>query len=76
MNYGFVKVAAAVPHVKVADCKFNVEKIESLIAVAEGKGVQIIIFPEMSITDILVVTYSDNNFLLEEAEMGADANSE
>ena len=26
MNYGFVKVAAAVPHVKVADCKFNVEK--------------------------------------------------
>lgn len=37
MNYGFVKVAAAVPHVKVADCKFNVEKIESLIAVAEGK---------------------------------------
>ena len=57
MNYGFVKVAAAVPHVKVADCKFNVEKIESLIAVAEGKGVQIIIFP-----DILAVTYSDNNF--------------
>ena len=48
MNYGFVKVAAAVPHVKVADCKFNVEKIESLITVAEGKGVQIIIFPEMS----------------------------
>ena len=45
MNYGFVKVAAAVPHVKVADCKFNVEKIESLIAVAEGKGVQIILFP-------------------------------
>ena len=26
MNYGFVKVAAAVPHVKVADCKFNVER--------------------------------------------------
>ena len=39
MNYGFVKVAAAVPHVKVADCKFNVERIESLIAVAEGKAI-------------------------------------
>ena len=50
MNYGFVKVAAAVPHVKVADCKFNVERIESQIAIAEGKGVQIIVFPEMSIT--------------------------
>ena len=23
MNYGYVKVAAAVPRVKVADCKFN-----------------------------------------------------
>ena len=63
MNYGFVKVAAAVPHVKVADCKFNVEKIESLITVAEGKGVQIIIFPEM-------VTYSDNNFCWKKQKWG------
>ena len=23
MNYGFVKVAAAVPRVKIADCNFN-----------------------------------------------------
>ena len=28
MNYGFVKVAAAVPRVKVADCKFNASQIE------------------------------------------------
>ena len=59
MNYGFVKVAAAVPHVKVADCKFNVEKIESLIAIAEGKGVQVIILP-----DIPVETCSDSKFCL------------
>ena len=25
MNYGYVKVAAAVPRVKVADCKFNAD---------------------------------------------------
>ena len=55
MNYGFVKVAAAVPHVKVADCKFNVERIESQIAIAEGKGVQIIVFPEMSITGYTMI---------------------
>ncbi len=70
MNYGFVKVAAAVPHVKVADCKFNVEKIESLIAVAEGKGVQIIIFPEMSITGYTCGDLFGQQLLLEEAEMG------
>ena len=70
MNYGFVKVAAAVPHVKVADCKFNVEKIESLIAVAEGKGVQIILFPEMSITGYTCGDLFSQQLLLEEAEMG------
>lgn len=70
MNYGFVKVAAAVPHVKVADCKFNVEKIESLITVAEGKGVQIIIFPEMSITGYTCGDLFGQQLLLEEAEMG------
>ena len=66
MNYGFVKVAAAVPHVKVADCKFNVERIESLI----GKGVQIIIFPEMSITGYTCGDLFGQQLLLEEAEMG------
>ena len=50
MNYGFVKVAAAVPRVKVADCKFNSERLEGLITIAEGKGVQILTFPEMCIT--------------------------
>ena len=70
MNYGFVKVAAAVPHVKVADCKFNVERIESQIAIAEGKGVQIIVFPEMSITGYTCGDLFGQQILLEEAEMG------
>lgn len=70
MNHGFVKVAAAVPHLKVADCKFNVMKIESLIVVAEGKGVQIIIFPEMSITGYTCGDLFGQQILLEEAEMG------
>ena len=41
MNYGYVKVAAAVPRVKVADCKFNASEIEKEIIIADGKGVQI-----------------------------------
>ena len=28
MNYGYVKVAAAVPQVQVADCFYNIEQIE------------------------------------------------
>ncbi len=70
MNYGFVKVAAAVPHVRVADCKFNVARIENQIAIAEGKGVQIIIFPEMSITGYTCGDLFGQQILLEEAELG------
>ncbi len=49
MNYGFVKVAAAIPSVQVADCDYNEKKIESLVLQAEGKGVEIICFPELSL---------------------------
>lgn len=35
MKYGFVKVAAAVPALKVADCQFNVCETEKLIVEAE-----------------------------------------
>ena len=69
MNYGFVKVAAAVPRVKIADCNFNAKQLESLIAVADGKGVQIITFPEMCITAYTCGALFGQQLLLEEAEM-------
>jgi len=50
MNYGFVKVAAAVPSVKVADCTYNISHIEKLVSKAESKGVRVIVFPELCIT--------------------------
>ena len=50
MKQGFIKVAAAVPTVKVGDCQYNLNQIENLIALAEGKGVEIIVFPELCIT--------------------------
>ena len=70
MNYGFVKVAAAVPRVKVADCKFNAGQIETEIIIAEGKGVQIIAFPELCITGYSCGDLFGQQVLLEEAEMG------
>lgn len=50
MNYGFIRVAAAVPTLKVADCKFNSQKIFELIELAEKKEVEIISFPELALT--------------------------
>ncbi len=69
MNYGFVKVAAVVPQVKVADCQFNAQKIESLITTADKQGVQIINFPEMCITGYPCGDVFAQQLLLEEAEM-------
>ena len=69
MNYGFVKVAAAVPRIKVADCKFNSERLEGLITIAEGKGVQILTFPEMCITGYTCGDLFAQQLLLEQAEM-------
>lgn len=50
MDYGFVRVAAAVPKLKVADCKFNADNIIELIKKAEIEGIQFVVFPELSIT--------------------------
>lgn len=68
MNYGYVKVAAAVPRVKVADCKFNAREIEKEIIIAEGKGVQIIAFPELCVTGYTCGDLFAQQLLLEEAE--------
>lgn len=70
MAHGYVKVAAAVPRVKVADCRFNASEIEKQIMIADGKGVQIIVFPELSMTAYTCGDLFGQQLLLEEAEMG------
>jgi len=68
MNYGFVKVAAAVPLVQVADCFYNIEKIEGLMRQASEKGVQIIAFPELSVTGYTCLDLFAQQTLLDGAE--------
>ena len=47
---GFIKVAAAVPEVRVADCNANSEAVEQLIRSAADEGVTLVTFPELSLT--------------------------
>ena len=68
MKYGFVKVAAAVPVVKVADVDYNVQQIESLIAQAEGRGVEVLVFPELCITGYSCQDLFKEQLLLDRAE--------
>ena len=68
MKYGFIKVAAAVPAVKVADVDYNVQQIESLIAQAEGQGVEILVFPELCITGYSCQDLFKEQLLVDKAE--------
>ena len=49
-RYGFLKTAAAIPSVRVADCAYNGERIAALVAEAAGRGVEVVLFPELSVT--------------------------
>jgi len=70
MKYGFVKVAAAVPAVKVADVEYNVQQIESLIAQAEGRGVEIMVLPELCVTGYSCQDLFKQQALIDRAEQG------
>ena len=49
-HFGYVRVAAAVPHMRVADCQYNATEIKKQITEAMQEGVEVVCFPELSIT--------------------------
>ena len=49
MKYGFVKVAAATPHIRVADTQFNTQQIVEQISLAGKEGAELVVFPELCV---------------------------
>lgn len=49
-KYGFVKVGACVPKLKVADVKFNTAEIKKQIEEAISKNIGVLVFPELCLT--------------------------
>lgn len=49
-NFGYIKVASAIPTTKVADCKYNSDEIIRMIKEANSADVSIVCFPELAIT--------------------------
>ncbi len=68
MTDGFLRVAAAVPRVQLADISANTQEIEKLMVAAEGKDVEILCFPELCITGYTCQDLFAQQLLLEEAE--------
>lgn len=50
MDYGFIKVAAATPKIKVADVDYNTELICNKIDEAAKNGAKVLVFPELCLT--------------------------
>ena len=67
-NHGFYRVAAAIPQVKVADCWFNVKQMKDLIKEAAKNNVEIVCFPELSVTAYTCADLFLQKTLTQEAE--------
>ena len=50
MKDGFIKVAAATPEIRVADCVYNGQRIVELMREAAAEGVKVMVLPELCIT--------------------------
>lgn len=66
--YGFIRTAAAVPKLKVADCIYNTDEILNIIEEAYKKDVKILAFPELSITSYTCADLFAQTTLIEYAE--------
>ena len=61
MKEGYIKAAAVTPDLKVADTKFNTERICEKIKECGAQGAKIVVFPELCITG-----YSCGDLFLQE----------
>ena len=70
MEFGFIRVAAATPRVKVADVDANVEEICRMAEIAENEQVSILAFPELSVTSYSCGDLFAQELLVSRAEEG------
>ena len=65
-NFGFIKVASAIPQVKVADCEWNISHIESMMSEADQNGASVIVFPELCITGYTCADLFQSQLLIDQ----------
>ena len=72
MRDGFLRVAAAVPRVHLADVEANVAEIKGLVDELGRCGVEVAVFPEMSLTGYTCADLFHNDLLLDAAACGLE----
>ena len=69
-NLGFIRVAAAVPCVRIADTSFNTEEICRSAEEAFAKEASLVVFPELSVTGYSCGDLISQNMIIDSAERG------
>lgn len=70
MKHGFIKVAAALPHGKVADPMHNANEAIRLCKRAEAESVRVLVFPELNLSGYTCGDLFLNDSLLTAAQKG------
>ena len=73
-DYGYIRVASAVPSVNVADVDFNVKSILSSIEQAKQCDAQMLVLPELCVTAYTCADLFGNEQLLDAAEESIQQN--
>lgn len=72
MKDGFVRIAAATPALRVADCAYNAEQTISLARRAADEGAAVVVFPELGLTGYTCGDLFLSQTLLEGADNALD----
>lgn len=67
--YNFIRVGSALPKCKLADCIYNKDKVIRILQQASEKQIQILVFPELSIT-----TYTCGDLFFQSSLLSAAKN--
>ncbi|MBP5365174.1 MAG: NAD(+) synthase [Bacteroidales bacterium] len=72
MKEGFIKIASAVPVVRIADCTYNVQSIVDMMSSASDEGASVVVFPELSITGATCGDLFAQHYFIRQAESALD----
>ena len=72
MKDGFIKVASVAPELRLADCRYNAEKILEAARQAAAQGAKLLITPELSITGYTCADLFFQKTLLDSAEQALE----
>ena len=67
MEYGFVRVGACVPSVRVGDVSFNEQELARCVRLAAREGVELLVMPELCLTGYTCQDLFSQSLLIEAA---------